>query len=171
MPCLRRRLTVKVVRETPLPHVSSSSTTPQLPLDDVRVKPEPSRKPLASKESDTVRSRFDNTRSGSVISSTGSGGVPGARADQAAILGSVVVRVPVPAPAHRAPGGRCCRGRGGGLGAAGGRGGGRSSSAELSDLALARRRRGRGLGRRSRASRGNSGGGTDLDVESATLFR
>lgn len=34
-------LAVKTVLETPEPHVKTPDTTPQLPLDDVRVKPLP----------------------------------------------------------------------------------------------------------------------------------
>lgn len=103
-----------------------------------------------------------HTRSSSLVSSTGTGSVPGSATDEAAILRSVVVRIPVPASADRGSGARGCR-RGRGLG--GGRGGRRlrgAGAAELGDLAIARRRRGRRLGRRSCSYCRHSGGGTDL---------
>lgn len=107
--------------------------------------------------------RVHHTRSSGLVSSTGARSVPGPAADETAVLRSVVVRIPVPAPAHRGSRGRRGGRRGRGLRGRRGRrlrGGG---AAELRDQALARRRRGR-LGRRGRGVRRDRGGGADLDV-------
>lgn len=46
--CGLRKLTVNVLEETPLPQLSVSPTTPQLPFDVVRVKPVPEKSKIQS---------------------------------------------------------------------------------------------------------------------------